>query len=62
MTDTPSTEHRAGLAIAHHLYLQHHAEGSTAFAEDLTRVIALYERACDEIDRLRAQAPAPDDR
>ncbi|WP_207462167.1 hypothetical protein [Azospirillum sp. SYSU D00513] len=56
MTDTPATEHRAGLAIAHRLYLQYHAEGSTAFAEDLARVTALYERACDEIDRLRAQA------
>jgi hypothetical protein len=60
VTNTPDTDPRTGLAVARRLYLHYQAEGHTAFAEDLARVTTWYERACDEIDRLRTRIPAGD--
>ncbi|WP_207462207.1 hypothetical protein [Azospirillum sp. SYSU D00513] len=54
MTDHADTDHRAGFAAARRLYLHYQTAGQPAVADDLARVTAWYERACDEIDRLRA--------
>lgn len=57
-TTPPSVDHRGGLAAARRLYLHYHSLGQEAVAADFARVIAWYERACDELDRLRAEREA----
>lgn len=55
---TSLVDHRGGLAAARRLFLHYQSLGNDAVAADIARIVAWYELACDELDRLRAEREA----